>query len=379
MFDDIRPYLDSEIPDAMQRIASAPEFKLVSQYLFPEVEPAHIAARLTSCTDIASFQHQFMCPAVWSIIKGTTKGVTIEGSEKLNASTSYLYVSNHRDIVLDAAILQVLLDKSGLPTSEITFGANLMQGQFITDIGKSNKMFRVERPTTVASMRDFFQKSRYLSEYIRHTITEKHESVWIAQRNGRSKDGDDQTDRGLINMFCQSGPKSWTEALAELHLVPIAISYEWEPCDILKALELHVRESGEPYIKRPGEDLNSILTGIRQQKGRVHLCLCDMLSEEDCRSLGNLSKSDFTKEVARIIDERIISSYKLFENNFIAWDMLTGNDSDCYSAEQKEAFCSHLAELDKYPDSGSTKKIILRMYANPVFNRNKLLERRELK
>ncbi|MBO4416971.1 MAG: 1-acyl-sn-glycerol-3-phosphate acyltransferase [Bacteroidales bacterium] len=378
MFDDIRPYLDSEIPDAMQRIASAPEFKLVSQYLFPEIDPAHVAARLTGCTDISSFQHQFMWPAVSSIIKNTTKGVTIEGTDKLNASTSYLYVSNHRDIALDAALLQFLLDGAGLPTSEITFGANLMQGQFVTDIGKSNKMFRVERPTTVTSMRDFLQRSKYLSEYIRHTITEKHESVWIAQRNGRSKDGDDQTDRGLINMFCQSGPKAWTEALAELHLVPIAISYEWEPCDILKAMELHLRESGDPYIKRPGEDLNSILTGIRQQKGRVHLCICDMLSEDDCSSMANLSKGDFTKEVARIIDERIISSYKLFENNFIAWDMLTGNVSDCYTAEQKEAFCSYLAELDKYPDSDALRNIILRMYANPVFNRNKLSEKRDL-
>lgn len=362
----------------MQRIASAPEFKLVSQYLFPEVDPAHVAARLTGCRDISSFQHQFMWPAVSSVIKNTTKGVTIEGTEKLNASTSYLYVSNHRDIVLDAAFLQFLLDCAGLPTSEITFGANLMQGQFVTDIGKSNKMFRVERPTTVTSMRDFLQKSKYLSEYIRHTITEKHESVWIAQRNGRSKDGDDQTDRGLINMFCQSGPSSWADALAELHLVPIAISYEWEPCDILKAMELHQRESGEPYIKRPGEDLNSILTGIRQQKGKVHLCICDMLSEEDCGSLKGLSKSDFTKEVARMIDQRIISSYRLFENNYIAWDMLTGNVSDCYSAEQKEAFCSYLEELGKYPDADALRKIILRMYANPVLNRNKLLEKREL-
>ena len=217
----------------MQRIASAPEFKLVSQYLFPDVDPADVAARITSCADIASFQQQFMGPAVSSVMKQTTKGVTIDGLEKLNASTSYLYVSNHRDIVLDAAMLQVLLQGAGLPTSEITFGANLMQGQFVTDIGKSNKMFRVERPTTVTSMRDFLQKSKYLSEYIRYTITEKHESVWIAQRNGRSKDGDDHTDRGIINMFCQSGPKSWSEALAELHLVPIAISYEWEPCDIL--------------------------------------------------------------------------------------------------------------------------------------------------
>lgn len=362
----------------MQRIAAAPEFKLVSQYLFPEVDPDNIAARIKGCKDISSFQHQFMWPAVGSVIEKTTSGVTIEGTGKLDASSSYLFVSNHRDIVLDAAFLQFLLTNANLPTTEITFGANLMQGQFVTDIGKANKMFRVERPTTVTSMRDFLCKTKYLSEYIRHTITEKHESVWIAQRNGRSKDGDDQTDRGLINMFCQSGPEDWTEAIAELRLVPIAISYEWEPCDILKAMELHLRESGEPYVKRPGEDMNSILTGIRQQKGRVHLCICDILTEEDYASLGNLSKGDFTKELARIIDKRIISSYRLFENNFIAWDMLTGNASGCYTAEQKEAFCSHLAELDKYPDSEALKKIILRIYANPVFNRNKLSEKREL-
>lgn len=368
MFDDIRPFVDAEIPDAMQRIAADPHFPTVSRYLFPTVKPSVIGAKLMACRTVRDFQQQFMYAAVSSVMKQTTDGVTVEGLERLSPDKSYLFVSNHRDIVLDAAFLQVLLEDAGLPTSEITFGANLMEGQLVTDIGKSNKMFRVERPTTVSSGREFLERSCYLSEYIRYTIVEKHESVWIAQRNGRTKDGDDRTDRGIINMFILSGKGSRVEAIADLNLVPIAISYEWEPCDFLKALELYARSLGQPYIKHPGEDLNSILTGITQPKGRVHLHVGTPLTAEELAPLGGLSKAVFTAAVAEKIDHWIFGAYHLFPNNYIAYDMLHGGTSGAYTDAEKEAFQQHLSLLAIYDGAQALREIVLRMYAAPVEN-----------
>ena len=353
----------------MQRIVADPSFGPVCAFLFPEEEPSRIAALLLSCRSVRDFQKKFMYSAIYSIIDKTTDGVVVDGLDALSPDKSYLFVSNHRDIVLDAAFLQVLLDDACLPTSEITFGANLMQGQFVIDFGKSNKMFRVERPTTVASGREFLEKSNYLSNYIRHTITEKHESVWIAQRNGRTKDGDDRTDRGIITMLCQSGGADRARSLAELNIVPLSISYEWEPCDILKSVELCKRATGLPYSKQPGEDLKSILTGITQKKGRVHVSAGRCLTEKDLSPLAGLSRGEFTKAVAEMIDRAILSSYTLYPNNYIAHDILYGESSDRYSVRQKEEFVSHLSELDGYPESDTLKKILLGMYSAPVRNK----------
>ena len=201
MFEDIRPYIDSEIPAAMQRIVADKYFPLVCEYVFPGKPVQEIAAVIGSCRTVDEFQHRFMLGAVGTIIRKTIDTLSSEGVERLDPSKNYLYVSNHRDIVLDAALFDLILDQHGRRSAEITFGANLMQGQMIIDIGKSNKMFRVERPTTVSSPRDFLIRSKYLSDYIRYTLLEKGESVWIAQRNGRTKDGCDATDQGIIKMF----------------------------------------------------------------------------------------------------------------------------------------------------------------------------------
>ena len=369
MFDDIRPYTDAEIPAAMHRIAEDPYFVPVCSFLFPGEDIRKTADILRSCQSVYDFQTKFMYPAVTSIIKNTTGGVTIDGLEHLSADKSYLFISNHRDIVLDAAILQILLADADLPTSEITFGANLMTSQFIVDIGKSNKMFRVERPTTVASGRELLQKSAYLSGYIRHTIKNKHESIWIAQRNGRTKDGNDLTDRGIITMLCQSGTDNRVESLAELNIVPLSISYEWEPCDILKSLEMSKRSAYEPYIKRPGEDLQSILTGITQQKGRIHFSVGRCITTDDLSGLSGLSKGDFTRAVANMIDRWIQSSYMLFPNNYIAYDILNDQVSDNYTEVERQSFLKHLSLLEKYPDFEATRQILLKIYATPLINR----------
>ncbi len=364
MFDDIRPFQDAEIPAAMQRIVADKYFPLVCEYLFPGRPVQEIAAALGSCRTVREFQERFMYDAIYAVVHKTTKGLTVEGMERLDPAKDYLFVSNHRDIMLDAAFFQVLLFEAGRKTSEITFGANLMQGQLVIDVGRSNKMFRVERPTTVSSPRDFLIKSRYLSDYIRYTILEKKESVWIAQRNGRTKDGCDATDQGIVKMFGLSGGSDKVQALSDLNIAPLSISYEWEPCDILKALELYACSSGQPYIKKPGEDFNSILTGIQQPKGRVHLCVCEPLSREDLENFRGLPSASFNREVAALIDRRILSSYRLFPNAYIAADLLSGKHSYSYTDAEYKAFCQHLEQVREYPEQ--LRDILLHIYANPV-------------
>ena len=365
MFDDIRPYIDAEIPAAMQRIVADKYFPLVCDYLFPGHPVQEIAALVGSCRTAEEFQQRVMYRVIRSIADQTTDGLSVSGMERLNPEMDYLFVSNHRDIMLDAAFLQVMLSDAGRRTSEITFGANLMQGQLVIDVGRSNKMFRIERPNTVSSGRDFLAKSCYVSAYIRYAITQKKESVWIAQRNGRTKDGLDATDQGIIKMFCLSSEEDPVDALAPLHIAPLSISYEWEPCDELKALELYAKSSGQPYIKKPGEDLNSILTGIRQPKGRVHLSVCEPLSPAELEPYRGLPVNVCNKAVAELIDSRIKAGYRLYPNNYIAADLLSGKREHSYTEAEKSAFVAHIDRITKeYPPELSD--ILLKIYANPV-------------
>jgi len=368
-FDDIRPYRDEEIPAAMQRIAANRSFPLVAQFVYPELTVEEAAEQVRGYKTIYDFQLGAMVPMNRQVIEGTITEFTLGGAEKLDPSKRYLYVSNHRDIVLDSCILMYALHLEGHDTGEITFGSNLMQGELVVDIGKSNKMFRVDRGR---NPRELYSTSVHLSEYIRYAITEKHQSVWIAQRNGRTKDGIDRTDQGVIKMFGMSGPKDRVDALDELNIVPVSVSYEWESCDILKALELYESRNGEPYIKKPGEDLNSILTGIMQDKGRVHFQICDPITRKELEALSDVPNVQFHREVARIIDKRICADYKLFPNSFIAHDLRYGSTryADRYTKDQYDAFVAHMAELNKYSDDPALQDIFLGIYANPIESKN---------
>jgi 1-acyl-sn-glycerol-3-phosphate acyltransferase len=332
IFDDIRPYYDSEIPEAMKRIADSPMLSLVASYVYPNKQLSEIKEMLCGFKTTRDFQHGVMYDVNKQIISKSITQFTYGGTEQLKKGEAYLYVSNHRDIMLDASILQNVLVDEGLESSQITFGANLMMNPLIVDIGKSNKMFRVERLGN--STKEFYKSSLHLSEYIRSVITEEHESVWIAQRNGRTKDGNDKTDQGIIKMFCMSKPDNKIAALDELQIVPVSVSYEWESCDILKAIELY-ESSKVKYIKKPGEDLNSILTGILQPKGRVHFQLCPIIKKEELQQFDNCTNNEYHKNVAKLIDARILKAYKLWPNNFIAYDMLYGQQR--FKSEYTEA------------------------------------------
>lgn len=368
-FDDLRPYYISEIPQAMQRIADSPYLPAMAKFVFPDKEIDEVRSLLLKIQTIDEFQFQVMYYFNQSVINSSIKNFTSSGIKYLDPEANYLFVSNHRDIVLDSSLMQYIFYLNSLRTTEITFGSNLMSTQLAVDIGRSNKMFKVVRG---GSIRDFYKNSLHLSEYIRYTVTEKKESIWIAQRNGRTKNGNDATDQGIIKMFCMSNPKDPVASLHDLHIVPIAISYEIEPCDILKTKELYLSRDGREYVKKEGEDLHSILTGITQYKGNVHFSVCEPIRHEELRLIAESCPNEFHKKVASLIDKRIYKNYKLHSNNYIAHDIRSKKDhyKTYYTAEEKERFvqrqCRMLNDVDG--DKNVLDVIFLDIYANPVEN-----------
>lgn len=370
-FDDIRPYYEEEIPDAMQRIADSDAFPLLASFVYPSNPIEDVRNRIRSFKTVREFQHDTMRRVNEQIIARSISEFSVSGLERLSPDKHYLFVSNHRDIMLDASLLQYYFVINGFDTTEITFGANLMMHPVVIDVGKSNKMFKVARPG--GDIKEFYRSSMHLSEYIRYTIKEKGQSVWIAQRNGRTKNGIDQTDQGIIKMFCMSDSKDKIRALVDLNIVPISISYEWESCDILKALELYESQYTK-YTKKPGEDLNSILTGILQPKGHVHIAICQPIRMAELSAFERQTNNEYHKSVARLIDSRINTAYRLFPNNYIAHDILYGNTryQSMYTEEEYNLFCRHLQELDRYEDTCDIERlreIFIGIYANPVDNR----------
>ena len=366
-FDDIRPYNAEEFPKAMQRIANSSSFPILASFVYPGEPLEEVRQRIANYKNVYEFQSQTMFRVNERVIEESISEFTCSGIERLRPDKQYLYVSNHRDIMLDASLLQYFLLTQDFDTTEITFGANLMSSQLVIDIGKCNKMFKVERPG--GSLKDFYCSSLHLSEYIRYAVLEKKQSVWIAQRNGRTKDGIDSTDQGIIKMFCMSRPDDKIQALSELNIVPVAVSYEWESCDILKAIELYQSQYTK-YIKKPGEDLNSILTGLLQRKGRVHFELCEPITDQELMQYDHLTNNEYHKAVAQLIDSRIIPAYRLWPNNYIAHDIRYGSKAfqSFYTKEQREAFLRRLGHLDKYDecDLDQLKDIFLSIYSNPI-------------
>jgi hypothetical protein len=320
-------------------------------------------------------------------VKQTTKGVTVAGIEHIDPSQNYIFVMNHRDIVLDSTLFQIVLIEHGFRTTEMCIGDNLMPSQFFIDIWRSNKMVKVIRG---ASIHETLQNSRVFSKYLRNSITNKHESVWIAQRNGRTKDGIDVTDPALIKMLAMSGTGDVLASIAELNIVPVAVSYQIEPCDWMKTRELFLSKDA-PYQKAPNEDFQSIITGIMQRKGKVHITIGEPINPrlESCK---NLSNNDIFKGIAKMIDDEIIHGYKLFDTNYIAYDLFnrTNTYTSHYTEEAKEQFIINMNEkiakipLDKVQSSnyslwarnmqGSKAKMQYMLYEIllPFFARSKI-------
>jgi hypothetical protein len=367
-FDDLRPYCDEEIPAAMSRIAASEYFAALASYVYPGLEVEEVRQRIRSYSTISEFQLQTMKAVNEQVIARSIRRFSFEGIEALDREAPHLFVSNHRDIMLDSSLLQYALYCCGYPTTEITFGSNLMRSQLVIDIGKSNKMFKVIRG---GNAKDFYHNSLHLSEYMRYTITSKGESIWIAQRNGRTKDGVDATEQGIVKLFYMSCPADPVKALLELRIVPVSISYEWEPCDWRKAWELYTLRRTGAYVKQPDEDLRSVLAGLMQPKGDVHIAAGRPLGASDLEPLRGWPNNKFNKQVAALIDEQILRNYRLSANNYIAHDLRSqsGRYASLYTPEEREAFEAHFREglpQGAEVDTALLSDIFLGIYANPV-------------
>ncbi len=369
IFYDIRPYYDEELPDALKRIAENEHFPAIVKFLFPEENIKDFTKKFLNIKTINEFQLEIMWKAVYSIVESTSAGLQNKGFEKLNNKINYTFIANHRDIVLDSAILQILLTDNNINTSEITFGSNLMLSQFIVDLGKVNKMFKIVRG---GSLKELFINSLNVSNYIRYAITEKKVSTWIAQRNGRTKDGSDRTESAVLKMFAMSSKKDFVKNLSELNITPVVISYEYEPCDIQKTIEIY-KSKTEKYVKAPWEDLNSIISGIRDYKGRIMLSVADTITEEELIICNDMHKVDKFSQLAKIIDKRIYQNYKLWETNYVAYDILFNTDifAEQYSYDDKLSFIQYVETKLKNVEGNyqELQEIFLKIYANPIINR----------
>ena len=365
-FEDIRPFNPDEIEGALQRIAKHPLLDNIIRFLFPNIPIEGFREQFLQLKTTEDFQVVVMDKAIKTILERTSSELIFSGAENLEHNTNYLFLANHRDILLDSALLQVLLDRNDMKTSEITFGSNLMKDDLVIDVGRMNKMFRIDRES---NFREFYRNSIRASQYMRFAITEKHESVWIAQRNGRTKDGNDQTEIGVLKMLAMGSDSPFVENLTELNIAPLSISYEYEPCDFLKTREIYISRRIK-YLKATNEDLNSILKGITQWKGRIELAVAQPVTQEELIVCAE-SKDKF-KTLSQLIDWRIYRNYKFWPNNYIAYDLLinTNQYNEYYTEEDSDKFITYmndgLKELEG--DKEELREIFLQIYANPVKN-----------
>lgn len=370
-YDDIRPYNDSEVSAALCRVAKKSATWLISKYLWPFRPFWTLSVKMKKVKTVDGFQRDVIYDVVEAIIKKTTDGVSSDMSRA--GQEKFLAISNHRDIVLDPAFIQKALVDAGISTTRICTGNNLLANQLITDLMKSNKMILVNRDLKA---RELLESSQKLSSYIRESIISDVSSVWIAQRGGRSKTGEDLTEASVLKMLDMSGQGTFSDNFAELNIVPIAISYEYESCDALKAREVLLRRQG-PYTKSKGEDTHSILTGIKQKKGLVHIQTAEPISREELEALSGLPRQERYSKLAGLIDSRIINSYRLFKTNYIGYDLMNGTQEYLnkeYTLKDLKSFIryteSKLRPFSKEVDPVELKQLFFEIYGNPVKLKN---------
>ncbi len=371
-YSDIRPYNDDEIPAALERIVNDPFFVPAVNFAFPDADMERIREVVRTCKTVDQMQERVMFSIIKRIIEATIDNFTSTGIERVEKDKGYLYISNHRDITLDSLLLQYTLFTNGLSTTATTLGDNLLRSQFIIDICRINRAVRVIRKTDDISPREFLQNSQHLAEYIRWYISQG-KSMWISQRNGRTKDGIDATDQGVLKMVSLSGPSDFIENFSELNIAPIAISYQYEPCDIKKAIETVVNMTGGTYQKGKNEDVNSILYGIRMPKGDVNISICEPITREELEECGKLPKAEAYKLLKEIIDNRIYKNYKLHDTNYIAHDILHRSKqyAEYYTPAAVKKFKGRMAYAEaRFMEYGldlkTARKVYLGIYAGPV-------------
>lgn len=376
-YESISPYSDAEAVAALGQVADNPILSGISKYFFPNENPDFLKNILKSVQSIDDFQRLVMSKVIEWVLDNTAHNFSYDGvNNVLQSEGKFLALSNHRDIILDPAITQLVLFRNGMPMTEIAVGDNLITNKFIEYLIRSNRMIKVIRGV---SARELYLCSQMLSEYIRLSITSGKSSIWLAQRQGRTKNGYDMTEQGLLKMLDMSGTSDFVHNFMELNIIPMSISYEYEPCDILKARELLISRT-QKYVKADGEDLNSIITGIKQQKGNIHLNIGKPLTEEEIIAASQCDKNDRYQFIRHAVDVRVIEGYKLWKTNYLAYDILSKGYkySDNYTPEDVESFVAYMEkQLDSVEPSlnrAELRDIFLGIYANPVVAKEQLQE-----
>lgn len=371
-FDAIRAYEERDLSTTIKTLFADEAFRSVLQSLFPNQSLPLLEKQLSSYTSILEFQKKFIHGLVTQLIQKTGNGLTLDISALTNKGLPYTYISNHRDIILDSALLDILLINAEFPqTVEIAIGDNLLVYPWIKHLVRLNKAFIVQRSL---SLREMLAASKLMSRYMHFVITQKKNPIWIAQREGRAKDGNDRTQEAVLKMIAMGGEGTATERLMAMHIVPLSISYEFDPCDFLKAKEFQMKRDNPAYKKTRADDLINMQTGLFGYKGRVHYacapCIDDWIATRE-----GLSNAEFFAATARRLDEEIYRNYRLYPNNFVALDLLNNRKDyiSHYSEEDKVQFEQYLRQqIDKIDlpnkDEAFLRERLLKMYANPAKN-----------
>lgn len=370
-FEDIRPFNDDEVREKIDLLINEPQFESALGKVFKDVPFALVKRQLSKINTIKEFQIEFILPIFKMLLVQSTEGFTWSQNNIVNDNESYLYISNHRDIVLDSALTNYALAEKELDTAEIAIGSNLLSPPWVEVLVKLNKSF------TVARNLDKEQKleaSHKLSAYIKYARLQKNSSIWIAQREGRSKDGNDRTNPSILKMFgLAAGEEHPIDYLKKLNIRTVSCSYEYNPCDAMTLPELYAKSQGEKYIKSPGEDIKAMVAGVMGQKGKVHTGFSKSINEEldTLKELEN--KNKIYQKIAELLDKRIHKNYKLFNTNYIAFDFLEDGQrfTDLYSREEVEKFTAYMNDKigNVKGDPAILRELFLKMYANPVINK----------
>lgn len=373
-FDDIRPYDDHQFRDKIAALVREPGFEHAVRYVMPDVDYNDFVAKLITVETQMDFQVKVMGPFLEMLVARTTDGLSMDGYENYIPGTPHVFITNHRDIVLDASFLNLCFIRKGLPITQVAIGNNLLIFDWITDLVKLNRSFIVKRDTGI---KEALAAAQHLSAYIHHTLTHSKESIWIAQRQGRAKDSNDLTQESVVKMLSLAGGKDAKANLAELNIMPVSISYEYDPNDYLKVREFLLRRRDPDFKKSQRDDLFSMETGLLTHKGRVHFHLGECINAQLTADKAQ-GRSEVVKKACELLDRSIHCGYKIFPCNYIAYDEVTGTKTyaDQYTEADMQAFDSYihrqLAKVD-VPDLTDDERAfmtetMLSMYANPLKN-----------
>lgn len=370
-FDTIRPFYDAEVNEAIRSVVNHPMMKAMMNFTFPDQKDQEWQEQLVRTHSIRDFQCNFIYQSIQQVLRRSSDGITTSGFEKLEPNTAYLFISNHRDIILDTSLLNCALFDHGLVMTASAIGDNLVQKAFLHTLSRLNRNFLVQRSLPP---REMLESSKLMSEYIARLLRRENRSVWIAQREGRTKDGNDQTQQGVLKMLAKGSTEGQLmDYFRKIKIVPVSISYEYDPTDALKMPRLLAEANNEKYIKEKNEDFLTLISGVMGQKKRIHLHIGDILDQEiDAVAASEENENKQIQALAQVIDRAVISGYKLWPTNFIAYDLLLGTDtySSQYSSEEKQLFERRL-EMRIDEDNPVALQGFLSMYANPVINKMK--------